>query len=150
MLACLNALQAEERSQPPNLPAIKARIAELVRVLTDFRRLRDPFRNRGEYTECLAQDFADYYGYNRELVDLFMALFSPAEALQWFEANEQPRPVVIRVNTLKTRYASHTDASLCHHLTLLDVRAALLPEARRTDGPSCTFPLRTTERGMLY
>ena len=53
--------------------------------------------------ECLAQDFADYYGYNRELVDVFTQLFSPAEAVQFFEANEAPRPVTLRVNTLKTR-----------------------------------------------
>jgi len=39
-------------------------------VLADFRTLRDPYRARSEYVECLAQDIADYYGYNRELVSV--------------------------------------------------------------------------------
>lgn len=90
-------------------------------MLTDFRSRRDPLRPRSEYVACLAQDFADYYGYNRELVDLFMSLFSPAEALQWFEANEQPRPVVIRVNTLKTRCVPDAtrDCALAHRMQLV-------------------------------
>lgn len=37
-------------------------------MLADFRTLRDPYRARSEYVECLAQDISDYYGYNRELV----------------------------------------------------------------------------------
>ena len=52
--------------------------------------------------DCLAQDLADVYGYNRELVDLFLGLFSPAEARAFLEENEKPRPVVLRTNTLKT------------------------------------------------
>lgn len=72
-------------------------------VLSDFRSRREADRPRADYVECLAQDFADYYGYNRELVDVFTQLFSPAEAVQFFEANEAPRPVTLRVNTLKTR-----------------------------------------------
>jgi ribosomal RNA methyltransferase Nop2 len=92
-----------ERAGPPNLPAIHRRLQETVAVLTDFRARRNPYRSRAEYVDVLAQDCADYYGYNRELVDIFMGLFSPAEALAFLEANEQQRPVVIRVNTLKTR-----------------------------------------------
>ncbi len=34
---------------------------------------------------------------------LFLNLFSPMEAFEFFEANEKPRPLVIRTNTLKTR-----------------------------------------------
>ena len=93
----------EERARPPNLPTLKRRISDLVHLLQDFRSRRDPLRSRTEYVECLAHDFSDFYGYNRELVDLFLQLFSPTEALEFFEANETPRPVVIRVNTLKTK-----------------------------------------------
>ncbi|RHY01516.1 hypothetical protein DYB36_009494 [Aphanomyces astaci] len=46
---------------------------------------------------------ASYFGYNRELMVLFLQMFSPAECLEFIEANEQPRPLVIRANTLKTR-----------------------------------------------
>ena len=37
-----------------------------------------------------------------ELAQLFLDLFSPAEALQFFESNEEQRPVILRTNTLKT------------------------------------------------
>lgn len=30
-------------------------------------------------------------------------LFSPSEAIEFFEANEVPRPITIRTNTLRTR-----------------------------------------------
>jgi hypothetical protein len=70
--------------------------------LADFRKYRDPARARKEYVDCLAQDLADVYGYNRELLDLFLGLFSPAEARAFLEENEKPRPVVLRTNTLKT------------------------------------------------
>jgi 25S rRNA (cytosine2870-C5)-methyltransferase len=71
-------------------------------VLADFRKSRDPSRPRKDYLDCLAQDLADYYGYNRELVDLFMTVFPPPEARAFLEENEKPRPTVIRTNTLKT------------------------------------------------
>lgn len=41
--------------------------------------------------------------YTEELAELFLDMFSPAEAIEWFEANESDRPVVIRTNTLKTK-----------------------------------------------
>jgi ribosomal RNA methyltransferase Nop2 len=71
-------------------------------VLADFRKFRDPSRSRKDYVDCLAQDLADYYGYNRELVDMFLQLFPPSEARAFLEENEKPRPTVVRTNTLKT------------------------------------------------
>jgi 25S rRNA (cytosine2870-C5)-methyltransferase len=43
------------------------------------------------------------YGYNSYLTELFLRLFSPSEAVEFFEANEVPRPVTLRTNTLKSR-----------------------------------------------
>ena len=37
------------------------------------------------------------------LADKLFNLFSPAEAMEFFEANEIARPITIRTNTLKTR-----------------------------------------------
>ena len=51
----------------------------------------------------LKEDLETVYGYNEYLTELFLNLFSPAEAVEFFEANEVPRPVTIRTNTLKTR-----------------------------------------------
>lgn len=71
-------------------------------VLSDFRRFRDPSRPRSDYVSVLAQDLADHYGYTRELIDIFLGLFPPAEARAFLEENEKTRPVVLRTNTLKT------------------------------------------------
>ena len=44
-----------------------------------------------------------YYGYSLDLMNMFLALFSPPECLAFIEANEQSRPMTIRCNTLKIR-----------------------------------------------
>lgn len=108
----------KERALPPNLPAIKRRITDIIFVLTDFRTRRDPLRPRGDYINCLAQDFADYFGYNRDLINAFMLLFSPAETLQFLEANETPRPVVIRANTLKSKIKDLVNALVARGVNL--------------------------------
>ena len=41
--------------------------------------------------------------YNPNLVEYFFYMFSPQECVEWFDANESDRPLVIRTNTLKTR-----------------------------------------------
>ena len=51
----------------------------------------------------LKKDLAEYYGYNQFMLEKFLSLFTVAEALELIEANESPRPVTLRVNTLKTR-----------------------------------------------
>ena len=47
-----------------------------------------------------------YYGYNEFLAEKLFVLFSPSEAFAFFEANETPRPVVLRTNTLRTNRRS--------------------------------------------
>ena len=51
----------------------------------------------------LKKDLEAYYGYNRFMIDTFLSLFTTAEALELIEANEAPRPMTLRVNTLKAR-----------------------------------------------
>lgn len=51
----------------------------------------------------LKKDLEGYYGYNRFMIDTLLSLFTPAEALELIEANESPRPMTLRVNTLKAR-----------------------------------------------
>lgn len=108
----------EERQQPRNLGSIKRRVQDLVYVLTDFRSRRDPLRPRAEYVECLAQDMSDYFGYNRDLIDLFLDLFTPMEAHAFLEANDTPRPVTIRVNTLKTKRRELVQALMARGVAL--------------------------------
>ncbi len=51
----------------------------------------------------LKRDLAHYYGYNAFMLEQLLALFSPAEAVELMEANEVPRPITLRTNTLKAR-----------------------------------------------
>ncbi|KAJ3090418.1 rRNA (cytosine-C5-)-methyltransferase nop2, partial [Physocladia obscura] len=89
--------------QTEDLQIILTRIQEIVRVLSNFKELKEPNRSRSEYVEQLVKDLALYYGYNEFLMEKLFHLFPVSEAIEFFEANEVQRPVVIRTNTLKTR-----------------------------------------------
>uniref|UniRef100_A0A7S3G9A4 SAM-dependent MTase RsmB/NOP-type domain-containing protein n=1 Tax=Palpitomonas bilix TaxID=652834 RepID=A0A7S3G9A4_9EUKA len=62
-----------------------------------------PEKSRSDYMQLLVKDVAAYYGYLPELAQKIVDLFGPQEAIDFLEANETPRPVTIRTNTLKTR-----------------------------------------------
>lgn len=87
---------------PPDLTSIRTRIIEIVKVLEDFKTLGAEGRSRSEYTDRLLKDICEYFGYTPFLAEKLFNLFSPAEALEFFEANEIARPITIRTNTLKT------------------------------------------------
>lgn len=93
----------QEKVRGADLQVVQMRITEVVNVLSNFKRLAKDGRSRSEYVEQLLDDICNYYGYNRYLAEKLFNLFSPAEAIEFFEANETPRPVVIRTNTLRTR-----------------------------------------------
>lgn len=83
--------------------SVKTRMIEIVKVLEDFKNLGAEGRSRTEYIDRLLKDICKYFGYSLFLAEKLFHLFSPAEALEFFEANEIARPITIRVNTLKTR-----------------------------------------------
>lgn len=59
---------------------------------------------RSDLVKLLVHDIAVYYGYTEFLCrNLFELFQSPVEAVEFFEANEVPRPLTIRTNTLKIR-----------------------------------------------
>ena len=60
-------------------------------------------RSRSEYMDQLECDLSEYFGYLPELIGLFLKMFSPSEALEFLDASDKPRPLVIRTNTLKAR-----------------------------------------------
>lgn len=60
-------------------------------------------RSRSEYTSTLLALLGTYYGYSPFLTEKLFNLFTASEAVDFFESNEVPRPMVIRTNTLKTR-----------------------------------------------
>lgn len=56
-----------------------------------------------EYLDSLKEDICTSYDYNADLIELLFNLFTPPEALEFIEANENARPMTIRTNTLKTK-----------------------------------------------
>merc|ERR1719502_1451728 len=58
------------------------------------------------------------YGYSLELIELLLGLFSPTEALEFLEANETPRPITVRTNTLKTRRRELAQALIGRNVNL--------------------------------
>ena len=86
----------------PDLQLLRSRITDTVRILDDFSKLAEPGRSRAEYTTQFIKDVCLYYGYSSYLAEKLFNLFTPREAFAFFEANESPRPVVIRTNTIRT------------------------------------------------
>lgn len=86
----------------PNMQLLRTRITDTLRVLGDLATLGQPGRSRADYMQLLLDDICTYYGYTPYLAEKLMSLFTPMEAFAFFEANEIPRPVVIRTNTLRT------------------------------------------------
>eukprot|EP01035_Chromulina_nebulosa_P025948 gene25948-33918_t len=58
--------------------------------------------SRVDLISKLSKDLAEYFGYIQELSDFLMNIFPPSECVEYMEASDRPRPVVIRANTLKT------------------------------------------------
>ncbi|KAF2654748.1 NOL1/NOP2/sun family putative RNA met [Lophiostoma macrostomum CBS 122681] len=85
-----------------DLQLLRTRLTDTVRVLDDFKNLAEEGRSRAEYRAQMLKDICAYYGYSEFLADKLMNLFPAREAFAFFEANETPRPIVIRTNTLRT------------------------------------------------
>lgn len=85
-----------------DIQLLRTRLNDTIRVLDDFKNLAEPGRDRAEYRAQLLKDICSYYGYSEFLADKLLGLFPPREAFAFFEANETPRPIVIRTNTLRT------------------------------------------------
>ncbi|KAH9997230.1 NOL1/NOP2/sun family-domain-containing protein [Russula vinacea] len=94
----------EKRSGGPEVHVVQKRMRECVRILKRWKVSGiKTGRARSEFVEQLVSDIASYYGYNDFLTEKLFQLFPVAEALEFFDANEVPRPVTIRTNTLRTR-----------------------------------------------
>lgn len=91
----------EKGPQDPTM--VRTRMLEIVKVLENFKALGEEGRLRAEYIARLQKDICEYFGYLEFLAQKLFDLFLPAEAVEFFEANEIARPVTIRTNTLKTR-----------------------------------------------
>ncbi|KAK2503782.1 hypothetical protein MC885_016912, partial [Smutsia gigantea] len=100
-------VQGEGISRPwdvaPDLQQVHKRIQDIVEVLRDFGSQREEGRSRSEYLHRLQKDLATYYSYGDFLLGKLIDLFPLSELVEFLEANEVPRPITLRTNTLKTR-----------------------------------------------
>ncbi|KAJ5706592.1 25S rRNA (cytosine(2870)-C(5))-methyltransferase [Penicillium malachiteum] len=94
----------------PDLQLLRQRITDTIRILGDLKTLGQPDKSRADYVDLVLNDICTYYGYTRYLAEKLWNLFTPMEAFAFFEANETPRPVVIRTNTLRTNRRSLAQA----------------------------------------
>lgn len=104
----------------PDLQLLRTRITDTIRVLDDFSKYsaKDASRSRGDYTRQLLKDICAYYGYSMFLAEKLFNLFPAREAFAFFEANETPRPIVIRTNTLRTHRRELAQALINRGVTL--------------------------------
>ncbi|NWX60755.1 NOP2 methyltransferase, partial [Promerops cafer] len=102
-LAVGDSLTVFPPAEPPDLHVIHQRIQGNLEVLQDFGVKREEGRSRQEYLALLRRDMAAYYSYSDFLLTKLMDIFPLPELISFLEANEVPRPVTIRTNTLKTR-----------------------------------------------
>ena len=93
----------KEQETGIQLEQLHNRVQEVVATLSDFNARRDPGTSRQQYVKVLVNDLCTLYNYLPELVELLLDMFSAGEAVEFIEAQEHDRPVVIRTNTLKTR-----------------------------------------------
>ncbi|KAL4892046.1 NOL1/NOP2/sun family-domain-containing protein [Aspergillus ambiguus] len=94
----------------PDLQLLRTRITDTIRILGDLKTLGQPGKSRADYLQLMLNDICTYYGYTPFLAEKLLNLFTPMEAFAFFEANETPRPVVIRTNTLRTNRRSLAQA----------------------------------------
>ncbi|KAG4302423.1 hypothetical protein PCANB_001249 [Pneumocystis canis] len=81
---------------------LQSRIQKIVHILNNFKNSTEKNKSRSEYVDQLLEDISEYYGYSKFLAEKLFNMFTVQEAIEFFEANEVPRPITIRVNTLKT------------------------------------------------
>ncbi|CAE8700002.1 unnamed protein product, partial [Polarella glacialis] len=119
-----------EGTQPTDLNALKQQIQDDAALLTEWRKAKQmgldrcacasdskraaflllsqdgDKRSREEVFKNLVQNCSTYFGYSEELAEYFLQMFSAEQAIKFFEANEQHRPLTIRTNSLKARRSS--------------------------------------------
>lgn len=89
-----------------DLKSLKASIEADVTLLSSWgisKKADRKGRDRTQVLEDLQKALAEYYGYSEELASYWLKMLQPEECIEFMEANDKPRPVTLRTNTLKSR-----------------------------------------------
>lgn len=97
-----NLLEIEKNILTADLSLVDMKINEILHILAKFHSV-NPQKTKSEYKSNLAKLFCRFFGYNPELMEYLMKLFNPHECHSFLESMDSPRPMTIRLNTLKTR-----------------------------------------------
>lgn len=98
---------------------LRDRIHSTLKLLSDWKSAsQHTTKSRSQVIAAWYTDIAAYYSYSLYMVEKLASLFGCDEALQFFEANEQGRPVTLRVNTLKTRKRDLVQALTARGVTI--------------------------------
>jgi len=89
--------------QPTNPEGCRARMLRIIGALADFKNRRVPGLSRQAYLDYLVRDAVVAYGYSEETGRILLDLLGPSEFYSLLEACERPRPLVLRVNTLRIK-----------------------------------------------
>lgn len=88
----------------PDINTVRDYIGKLVEILSVKKSKESPIsHSRSKIIQCLTGYLAFYYGYSEYMIEKLGSLFTIKEFIEFLEANQVPRPVTIRVNTLKTK-----------------------------------------------
>ena len=91
---------AKDEAEPlRDISALKQRIEDTVQALSQ----KTSKLPHSQQIRLLSKDLSLLYSYSEDLVAYFLDMFSPAETVQFMEANERQRPLTIRANTLKSK-----------------------------------------------
>lgn len=98
---------------------LRDRIHSNLKLLSNWKEAsKITTKSRSQVLDAWYTDIAAYYSYSAYMVEKLASLFGCEEALQFFEANEQGRPVTLRVNTLKTRKRDLVQALTARGVTI--------------------------------
>jgi len=93
-----------QEGQLTDLRAVEKRMRTSARVLANWKQLGPACgMARSDLLAQLVGDVCQYHGYTPYLAEKLFDLFGVAEALEFFNTSDTPRPLTLRVNTLKTR-----------------------------------------------
>ncbi|GAA5930592.1 hypothetical protein JCM1841_006815 [Sporobolomyces salmonicolor] len=90
--------------QLEDLRQVEKRMRTAARILSHWKELGPQAgMSRSDLVTQLIADICQYHGYTPFLAEKLFELFGVEEALEFFTSSDTPRPLTLRVNTLKAR-----------------------------------------------